>query len=45
MGLLRGVIDGVSARMAFFPPSPPSYEVTKPDGLSGHLETGLPPNS
>ena len=27
MGLLRGVIDSVSARLAFFPPSPPSYEV------------------
>lgn len=27
MGLLRGVIDSVSAKLAFFPPSPPSYEV------------------
>lgn len=28
MGLLRGVIDGVSAKLAFFPPVPPSYEVS-----------------
>lgn len=27
MGLLRGVIDSVSAKLAFFPPVPPSYEV------------------
>ena len=29
MGLLRGVIDGVSAKLAFFPPIPPSYEVSQ----------------
>lgn len=28
MGLLRGVIDSVSAKLAFFPPTPPSYEVS-----------------
>ena len=28
MGLLRGVIDGISAKLAFFPPVPPSYEVS-----------------
>ncbi|KAL0049917.1 hypothetical protein WJX82_000780 [Trebouxia sp. C0006] len=37
MGLLRGVIDSVSAKLAFFPPSPPSYEVKghgdRPDEL------------
>ena len=29
MGLLRGVIDSVSAKLAFFPPVPPSYEVSQ----------------
>lgn len=27
MGLLRGVIDSVSAKLAFFPPVPSTYEV------------------
>ena len=29
MGLLRGVVDSVSAKLAFFPPSPPSYQVSQ----------------
>lgn len=31
MGLLRGVVDSVSAKLAFFPPSPPSYQVRAHD--------------
>ncbi|KAL0042407.1 hypothetical protein WJX77_011444 [Trebouxia sp. C0004] len=37
MGLLRGVIDSVSARLAFFPPSPPSYEVKGHDDRPDEL--------
>lgn len=27
MGLLRGAIDSISAKLAFFPPTPSTYEV------------------
>lgn len=37
MGLLRGVIDSVSAKLAFFPPTPPSYEVKGHDDRPDEL--------